>query len=278
MNERSDSEGAPRRRKSTNSADVAERAGVSRSTVSRVFTPGARVAEATRRKVILAAREVGYRSDPVPRESVSGPTVGLAMGALDNPFYHTVMAEFLSRFQRRGLRALCHAAQDLETAEDSIRTMLAQGVDAIIAASLGTSSTAIAACADAGVPLILFNREVEAEGVSSVQTANAEGGRAVADFLFRGGHQRMAFVNGLEGSSTNRDRLRGFAERLAELGAAPPAQEFGEYTYEGGREAAKRLMVLGPSRPTRSSARTTSWPSACSTACAATSAGEFPRT
>lgn len=233
---------APQRRKAVNSEDVAERAGVSRSTVSRVFTPGARVAEATRQKVMRAAREVGYRHDPVPREGLDGPVVGLALGALDNPFYQTVLAEFLPLLQRRGLQVICHAAEDLESAEESIQILLARGAEAIIAASLGTNSTAIAACSERGVPLILFNREVEAPEVSSVQTDNVDGGRQIADFLVRGGHERLAFVNGLEGSSTNRDRLRGFAGRLAELGAPPPMQEYGEFTYESGREAAKRLM------------------------------------
>jgi len=240
--ERDQDKESPQRRKAVNSEDVAERAGVSRSTVSRVFTPGARVAEATRQKVMRAAREVGYRHDSAAREVVEGPVVGLALGALDNPFYHTVLAEFLSLLQRRGLQVICHAAEDLESADESIHVLLSRGVDAIIAASLGTNSTAIAACTERGVPLILFNREVEAPEVSSVQTDNFDGGRQIADFLIRGGHQKLAFINGLEGSSTNRDRLRGFTERLVELGAPPPVQEYGEYTYESGREAAKRLM------------------------------------
>jgi DNA-binding LacI/PurR family transcriptional regulator len=233
---------ARKRRKATSSEDVAARAGVSRSTVSRVFTPGARVAEETRRRVLRAAREVGYRADaPVP-ERAARQTVGLVMGALDNPFYNTVMTAFLSRLQRRDVQTLCYVAEDLETAEDCVSALLDNRVDAIIAAALGARSSAIAACADAGVPLILFNRAVEADGVSSVQTDNVAGGRTVADFLFRAGHRKFSFINGLDGSSTNRDRLRGFTEHLAACGATAPMQEYGEYTYEGGREAAKRLM------------------------------------
>ncbi|MEO0321589.1 MAG: substrate-binding domain-containing protein [Myxococcota bacterium] len=91
--------------------------------------------------------------------------------------------------------------------------------------------------------VVLFNRAVDGVTADSVQTDNRAGGHTVAELLVRTGHRRIAFINGLERASTNRDRLSGFAERLAELGAAPPIQEYGEYTFEGGREAAKRLMM-----------------------------------
>ncbi|WP_189799616.1 LacI family DNA-binding transcriptional regulator, partial [Tateyamaria sp. syn59] len=246
ISEQAKQDNTARQGKAPNSEDVARIAGVSRSTVSRVFTPGAKVAEATRERVISAAQEVGYGREPLPAiQGKTGSTyIGLVMGSLDNPFYHTVLTEFMERFQRRNIHSICHAARDLETAETSIRSMLDAGVDAIIAACLGTTSTAIEACRAANVPLILFNRSTEDRGVSSIQTDNVEGGRTVADFLVRGRHQRIAYVNGIEDSSTNRDRLQGLRDRLRELSAPPPIQEYGEYTYNGGREAAKRLMIL----------------------------------
>lgn len=241
--ERTASAAAERLADPPTSADVARLAGVSRSTVSRAFTAGTTVSAATREKVMEAAARLGYRHAALRPETAPVRTVGLVMGDLDNPFYQTVLAGFLAALHRRGLRVLCRAAAAPENTDEEVAAMLGQGVEAMIVASSGLRSAAIAACASAGVPVVLFNRSVDRSGAASVATDNRSGGRAVADLFALAGHRRIAFVNGLEGASTNRDRLAGFAERLEALGLGPPVQEFGEYTFEGGREAAKRLMM-----------------------------------
>lgn len=169
--------------------------------------------------------------------------MGLVMGSLDNPFYDTVLTAFLNRLHERGLRVMCRTAVSLELSESEVRTMVDFGVDAVVIASSGMRSAAIDACRDAGVPVVLFNRTVAGAQVSSVQTDNFGGALVVADLLARAGHRRMAFINGLEGASTNIDRRAGFEARLNELGVDPPLQEYGEYTYDGGREAVHRLML-----------------------------------
>lgn len=247
--EKADREGVRRRGRSSRptAARVAELARVSRSTVSRTFTQGASVDAVTRARILEAAREVGYRTTDVTVDSaaplIQRATVGLVMGDLDNPFYHIVLAMFLDRLHERGLRTICRTAVTLDSSERAVRTMLDHDVQALVVASSGLNSAAIATCREAGVPVVLFNRVVAGAEASSVQTDNFGGGRVVADLLARAGHQRIAFVNGIEGASTNEDRRAGFTARLVELGLAPPMEEFGEYTYEGGREAAKRLML-----------------------------------
>ena len=97
------------------SAQVAERAQVSRATVSRAFTPGAAVDTATRDRIVKAALEIGYRVEEASAAVVAGSaigstshgTVGLVMGDLDNPFYNSVLTLFLDRLHHRGLRAIC---------------------------------------------------------------------------------------------------------------------------------------------------------------------------
>ncbi|MEM8551839.1 MAG: LacI family DNA-binding transcriptional regulator [Pseudomonadota bacterium] len=231
-------------------ADVAELASVSRATVSRSFDPSSPVDAETRARILQAARELGYRvgdavsamHSPADR---GAKTVGLVMGDLDNPFYHTVLTLFLDQLHDRGLRALCRSSANLFSSDEHVRQLLRSGVDALIIASSGLHSSAIAACSAASVPVILFNRDVQGAAATSVQTDNYGGGQILADVLAQAGHSRIAFVNGLEGSSTNSERRQGFSDRLAEHGIAPPRQEFSEYTYHGGREAAGRLMASG---------------------------------
>ena len=230
-----------------NSDAVARLAGVSRSTVSRAFTPGASIAPVTLERVMTAARELSYSPNPLARSLISRrtDTVGLVMGHPDNPFYQAVLTGFTSRLQQRDLRVMCQTAPDTEGVEDSVRSMLRYNIDAVIVTSSGITSAAVQEAHAVGVPVILFNRTVHHDALSWVQTDNHLGGRAVADLLNHGGHRRVAYINGLENASTNRDRLAGFAERLAELDLPPPLLEYGEYSYDGGREAVKRLMLGG---------------------------------
>jgi len=229
------------------SAEVATIAGVSRSTVSRTFTQGASVDPVTRARIIEVAQDIGYAPNQAARSLISGrsDTVGLVMASFDNPFYHTVLSGFLDHFQRRDIRVMCHAAPDIDGVDEGVRAMLRYNVDAMIIAASGMTSSVIDDCRRSGVSTVLFNRTIPGSRVHSVQTDNLAGGRTMADFLAIGGHGRMAYIHGLEQSSTNRDRYTGFADRVAELGLPEPQQEFGEYTYQGGREAVKRLMMSG---------------------------------
>ena len=227
------------------SADVALLAGVSRSTVSRTFTPGTSVDSATRARVVEAAKDLGYAPHQAARSLISGrsDTIGLVMASFSNPFYHLILDGFLQHFQSQDLRVMCHSAETLDGVEAGIRAMLRHNVDAMIVAASGLSSEALNDCRRAGVPVILFNRSVSSGNVPTVQTDNIKGGQVMAEFLVRGGHKSLAYVNGLERSSTNRDRFTGFEKTLRQLGATPAIQEYGDFTYEGGREAVKRLML-----------------------------------
>lgn len=232
---------------SATSDDVAKIARVSRSTVSRAFTPGASISAKARERVLAAAAQLNYSPNPLARSLISRrtDTVGLVLGQMENPFYHTVFNEFLLGFQRRGLRVMCHIAQGLNDVETGIRSMLRYNADGIIVTSSAVTSDAVIECKDAGIPVIMFNRTLDNDIATSIQTDNSGGGAAVADLLFNSGYERIAYIHGVVQSSTDRARFSGFRQRLAELGLQPPLEEFGEYMHAGAREAIKRLMLAG---------------------------------
>ncbi|KEO60767.1 hypothetical protein DT23_12440 [Thioclava indica] len=191
------------------------------------------------------AQQLGYAPHQVARSLISGrsDTIGLVLASPSNPFYGLVLEGFLQHFQRHNLRVMCYLAPTLDDVEIGMRAMLQYKVDAMIVAASGLTSEAVTDCRRNGVPVILFNRSISSESVPTVQTDNVRSSKMMAEFLVRGGHSSIAYVNGLEMSSTNRDRLRGFTEGLAQMGLEPPIQEYGDFSYEGGREAAKRLMM-----------------------------------
>lgn len=224
------------------SFDVAERAGVSQSTVSRVFSDNSpNVSIKTRERVMQAAHELGYRPNVIARmmSTRQSNIVGIVMANITSPFYPYVLEKFLQSLDRQVL--LFTAAPD-QSIDDVLPLALQHQVDALIITSATLSSEMVEICAQSRTPVILFNRYVAGADISAVCADNVAGGRMVADLLVDSGHPRIAYVAGQKDTSTNSDRQRGFIERLNERGIGDVMIADGNYTYEGGYAAAQRLM------------------------------------
>ena len=227
------------------SIQVAKRAGVSQSAVSRVFTPGASVSKKTADKVKKAAEELGYRPNVLARSLITGRSrmIGLLVAYLENYFYPEALEKLSNALQKRGYHVLVFMAQqttgDIDQVLDEI---LDYQVDGIVMASVAISSELAARCQAAGVPVVLFNRNQDDERLSAVTSDNVAGGRKIADFLVRAGHRRIGYIAGWEGASTQRDREDGFRRGLAEKGVELHAREAGNFRYEEAQEAARRMF------------------------------------
>lgn len=233
------------------SAEVARRAGVSQSAVSRVFTPGASASKATVAKVRKAAAELGYRPNSLARAMVSGRSriIGLVVAYLENQFYPIALELLSNALEARGYHILIFTAQNsTDGVEGVMQGLLDYQVDGIVAASVSMSSDLAARARAANVPIVLFNRGQDGEGFSNVTSDNLLGGRKVAEFLMAGGHERIAHIAGWQGSTTGRDRQAGFLEALNAAGRAPFAVVDGEYDREAAMAAA-RDMLSGAARP-----------------------------
>ena len=229
------------------SLDVARLAGVSQSAVSRVFTPGASASPATAAKVKKAALELGYRPNPIARAMITGKSriIGLLVAYLDNQFYPVALERLSAALQERGYHILVFMAKNsTDGVTEIVQELLDYQVDGIIAASVAVNGDLAERCADAGIPVVLFNRGQDGSGLSTVTSANFEGGRKVADFLVAGGHKRIAHIAGWSGSSTGRDRQRGLTEGLAAHGLEPTHVIDGMYNRDTAAEAARQLMAL----------------------------------
>jgi LacI family transcriptional regulator len=235
------------------SFDVARRAGVSRSAVSRTFTPGASVSPATRAKVTQAAEALGYRPNVLARSLITGRSriIGLVASYLDNQFYPVVLERLCRALQAQGYHLMLFIARDRygDTGAEMDRVLdeiLDYQVDGIVLASVSISSTLARRCAEAGVPVVLFNRTQDDPALSAVASDNVAGGRALGRLLLAGGHARIAYIAGWEGASTQRDREAGFLAALAAAGAAPFAREVGDYSFDRARDAARRMFARAP--------------------------------
>jgi DNA-binding LacI/PurR family transcriptional regulator len=244
-----------RMKASVRAQDVAALAGVSQSAVSRTFTPGASVSEDTRRKVLSAAQQVGYRPNALARSLITRRSriVALVMSYLENQFYPLVIERLSQQLQREGYHVLMFIADMDEAADGVLAEILEYQVDGIIMASTMLSSTLANSCAEVGVPVVQFNRTSSLEGlprhtVSAVTSDNYRGGELAAALLLERGCRRIAFLAGLEASSTSIAREHGFVEALASNGVTLAARETGHYDY-GHAQAATRRLFAKPNPP-----------------------------
>ncbi|MBV7395707.1 LacI family DNA-binding transcriptional regulator [Mameliella sediminis] len=233
------------------SMDVARLAGVSQSAVSRVFTPGASASKKTIEKVRKAAEQLGYRPNILARAMVSGKSriIGLVVAYLDNYFYPEALEKLSNALQAEGYHVLIFmASQTAGNIDEVLDEILDYQVEGIVMASVAMSSDIAQRCQQAGVPVVLFNRYEDREGITSVASDNFGGGQRVAEFLLAGGHQRIGHIAGWEGASTQRDREAGFLAGLAERGMTLCAREVGNFHMEEARAAA-RAMFDRPDHP-----------------------------
>ncbi|WP_298857793.1 LacI family DNA-binding transcriptional regulator [uncultured Sulfitobacter sp.] len=227
------------------SLHVARRAGVSQSAVSRVFS-GASASPQTVIKVRKAAEHLGYRPNPLARAMITGKSkmIGLVVAYLNNQFYPLALERLSNALQDQGYHVLVFMApNDEDAVEKVVHDLMDYQVAGIITASVGMTNDLTQRCADAGIPVVMFNRGQDGGGISSVTSANVAGGARIAEFLIAGGHKRIAHIAGWEGSSTGRDRARGFCEGLAARGMEPVTVIDGHFDREIAAQATRDLMA-----------------------------------
>ena len=234
-------------------ADVARAAGVSVSAVSRVFTPGKSIAQGTKARVLRAADALGYQPNPLARGLITRRSgmVAILMAEVSNPFYPTVLETFARALSAQGKHVMLFTPGEDEPLEALLPRAFDYGVEGVVITSAKLTSEMMSVCANAPVPVVLFNRTVEGADVSAVCCDNEAGGRSIARFLVQGGRRRAAFVAGLEGASTSLYRERGFAAGLAEAGLPAPLRAQGGFTFDGGLRAATELLALAGRSPSR---------------------------
>ncbi|MDI7743439.1 LacI family DNA-binding transcriptional regulator [Lysinibacillus fusiformis] len=229
-----------------NARDVAKLAGVSQSSVSRVFFGGASVSEKTRQKVLAAAEELGYVPNEFARSLITNKTrlIGLVMKGVHNPFYPQVLKEFTTHFKELGYSVLFVHTNHDEIQKEDIEMLLHYNVAGVIITDATLSLRVIEDFKKNKIPLVLFNRKVEEQNFFSVGTNNLEASRHIADYLLQKGCRDMVYVSGARNTSTSIERERGFSEILAK-NKLPYKIYHSNYSYDGGYHTAKTIIQSG---------------------------------
>jgi len=230
--------------------DVAERAGVSRSAVSRTFTPGASVSAKMRARVEAAADALGYRPNFLARSLTTRRTrmIGLVSNNFHNPIFLEVFDLFTRGLQERGFRPLLVNLTDETEPEHSVQLLQQYSVDGVIVASSTLPGTFAAAFRDAGLPIVhSFGRHTHRPKTHVVGIDNADCGRLAAHTLLARGYRQIGFLGGPEAATSTQDRLAGFQEGLAGKPGVTLSHSFAAaYSFQAGRAEMTRLLADNP--------------------------------
>lgn len=223
--------------------DVAKLAGVSQSSVSRVYFEGAKVSEKTRQKVLAAAKELDYRPNEFARSLITNQTriIGLVMKGVQNPFYPQVLKQFTLAFKQHGFSVLFVHTNNDEIQSEDIETLLNYNVAGVIITDATMSLKVANAFKQNKIPLVFFNRKLNNSDFYSVCCNNLSASRQIAEFLLSKGASEMVYIAGNSDASTSLEREKGFNEVLKNKQAT--FQKYSsDYTYEGGYQTANQMI------------------------------------
>ncbi len=235
-------------RRSVTAHDVAKLAGVSQSAVSRHFTPGASVSEKTRKKIIEAAKQLGYRPNLIARSLITKKTnlIGIVLPLNSNPYYQTILEELSFELSSHGYRILLFTNKTTNNSDLLMEEILHYPLDGLILIAVNLSSHLADECMQNDLPVVMMTRKTESNSISSVTGNNVQGVHQIVDFLLAGEHHNFAYLAGDHTSSTNRDREEAYFSYLKSHGIKNIQKALGNYTYEESRQAARELLKSDP--------------------------------
>jgi LacI family transcriptional regulator len=222
--------------------DVAERAGVSITTVSHVVNGTRKVEPATAARVEAAIDELDYRPNALARSMRRGTThtVGVIIPDIANPFFGDLARSLEDHMFEAGYSAIiCNSDGDVEKETRYLEVLLSKQVDGLLLVAASQPSDGLLDLVARGVPVVVVDRELGDINASQVMVANHEGGHLAGEHLLELGHRDIGVLAGPGSLGTSARRLEGFEAALASAGIRLPDTRVvrGDFRAASGRAA-----------------------------------------
>ena len=237
-------------RPQANIKDVASRAGVHPSTVSRVLNPATRsmVSERLALKIWRAAEELGYRRNPLAAglRTQRTHTVGIVLPDITNPVFPPMVRGAEHTLGGEGYTAILADSGGRRRSERTIlEDMKTRRVDGLIIAAARRKDPIVDECVELAIPLVLVNRTVDKHNVAAVINDDELGIELALEHLQALGHRRVAYVGGPQSTSTGYVRYRTFIRSSKRLGLNVDRKmvvNARDYTESAGQWAFRRIL------------------------------------
>ena len=225
--------------------EVADRAGVSRSAVSRTFTPGASVSKETRRRVMEAAEELGYHVNHLARGLIQDRSniVCLVVSDVTTPFRARMLEILTSRLQAIDKVAMVvNTGGDSESVSGALQQALRFRADATVVLSGTPAASLVETCVASGQRVVLINRDDHLEGTENLAVDNESAASEALFLLRRAGCKRLAVVSSEANTPSLVARHTAFTAAAKASGMSATLVRVGPTNYNSGVEAARRLF------------------------------------
>ncbi len=234
--------------------EVAERAGVSRSTTSRAINGGLRVSPEAQASVDAAVADLGYIPNRAARSLVTRRTDSVALvvpepdeRVLSDPFFASTIQGLNAALRDTDLQLVLVMARPEEIAVRTLRYLRGGHVDGAVVVSHHRNDVLADALHRSGLPTVFVGRPFGGgHHVHYVDVDNTGGGRMATEHLLRIGRHRIGTIAGPQDMSAGLDRLAGWSAALGEVGLATDAVAYGDFTTTGGAAAAAQLLAQHP--------------------------------
>ena len=227
--------------------EVAEKAGVSRSAVSRTFTAGASVSAETRRRVLAAAEELGYHVNHLARGLTRDETgiVCLIVSEVATPYRSALLRELTLHLQNAGkIAMLINTDKSDGSVDRALQQAIRYRADASVILSGMPDKSIAQLCLRSGQRLVLINRDDDQPGPLRINLDDHACASRIATAFVRAGCRRLAFANSEAGTPSLMGRERGFVDAAGRMGMDVIVERYGQTGYEAGRTLAQRLLTL----------------------------------
>jgi LacI family transcriptional regulator len=206
-------------RRKINIKDVATRANVHPSTVSRVLNPDTRsmVSREVADRVARIASEMGYKRSPLAAGLRTGRThtVGVLIPDLTNPMFPPIIRGIERSLAEQGYIAILADSDNNQKNESAIvESLKSRHVDGLILATAHRRDPVVAACVAEGIPLVLINRTVDDHSVTAVINDDDYGIGLAVSHLVALGHRWIAYIGGPQDTTTGHDRYKAFRKLI----------------------------------------------------------------
>lgn len=200
---------------------VAERAGVSLSTVSRVLNGKSTVNQALKAKVEKAVKELNYRPNAVARSLANSRTdsIGVLVPELNSPFFGDLMQAVESMFRALDKHVIITVGKNcLTTEKDAVEFLISRNCDALIMHAEALSDEYLLELNNSKLPIALINRQVKGMEAACTVLDNEKGGYLATHHLIELGHTDIAYISGPTDKTDAMARLNGHKRALLEAG------------------------------------------------------------
>jgi DNA-binding LacI/PurR family transcriptional regulator len=207
----------------TSIKDIARKANVSFSTVSRALQNSPLISRRTAEKIQKIARESGYRASAVARGLVTQrtKTIGVVVTSIADPFVSEVVDGIEECCNDHGYSViLANSNADPDRERKVVQSFYERRVDGIVVTSSRVGALYIPLLSEMRVPIVLVNNQHPGEFVHSVMIENVQGSREATNHLIHLGHRRIAFLGDRFGHQSDTERFSGYRQALD--GAALP--------------------------------------------------------